>query len=229
MPSTFLHAQVLVSSRTDSEDRAAVIERGGALVVVVADGAGQMRGGALASDSVIEAVTRTLDHNSVDLESAEAWKYILHKTDAELAEMMIGETTAVVIVLAADQLIGVSVGDSDAGVVRSSDIDDLTAGQKEPRLGSGHAAPVTFFRGALDGTLIVCIYYLFKYARRDKIAAIARGRRPVHDVAADLENLVRLPSGRFQDDVVIVIGTRSAGAGTSMRASPTLLQPERHR
>lgn len=205
MPSPFLHNEVLASSRRHSEDRAAVIERGEALVVVVADGAGGVRGGAVASGALVEAVGEALNDAAFDLENTDAWKYLLNKKDAELAKRMTGETTAVVVVLMPDRLIGVSVGDSEAWVVRATDIDDLTGGQNKARLGSGRAAPITFVRGTLDGVLIVGTDGLFKYASRERLAAIARGRRPVADAAAELENLVRLPSGRFQDDVAIVV------------------------
>jgi serine/threonine protein phosphatase PrpC len=41
----YVHARLLGSSRRNSEDRAEIFQRGDDLVVVVADGAGGIRGG----------------------------------------------------------------------------------------------------------------------------------------------------------------------------------------
>jgi hypothetical protein len=50
---------------------------------------------------------------------------------------MAGETTGVVVVVSPAGLIGVSVGDSAAWLITGTGIDDLTAGQRRARLGSG--------------------------------------------------------------------------------------------
>jgi hypothetical protein len=49
----------------------------------------------------------------------------------------------------------VSAGDSEAYVVTTAGVDDLTASQSRKRLGSGKASPVPFLRAALDGALVV--------------------------------------------------------------------------
>jgi hypothetical protein len=109
-------------------------------VIVVAHGAGGMRGGAIASDAIIEPVRDALAVEAFDLESDDAWKYVFHQKDIELAKKMSVETTAVVVVRGRDRLMGVSVGDSEAWIVRPTDIDDLTVGENNKRLGGGRAA-----------------------------------------------------------------------------------------
>jgi serine/threonine protein phosphatase PrpC len=99
------------------------------------------------------------------------------------------------------------VGDSAAWVVGGAGIDDLTLGQRKARLGSGRAAPVSFRRDGLDGVLVVGTDGLFKYATPSRIRDAVRDRPP-EEAAARLVELVRLPSGAFQDDVAVVVVAR---------------------
>lgn len=176
--SRFIHARGLASSRRHSEDRADVIDRGGELVIVVADGAGGVRGGAVASDAFIEAVTNAAADPAFDLESVAGWSNVFRRTDAELARKLCGETTGIVVVVTSRGVLGVSAGDSEAYVVTTTDVDDLTASQNRKRLGSGKASPVPFFRAALDGVLVVGTDGLFKYALLEKVVTAVAGRSP---------------------------------------------------
>ncbi len=54
MAAPYVCSRLLVSDRRRSEDRAEVFERGDALVVVIADGAGGVRGGAVASEALVD-------------------------------------------------------------------------------------------------------------------------------------------------------------------------------
>ena len=178
-----------VRSAGSASDRGEVLERDGDLVIVVADGAGGMRGGADASRTVVEVV-RTMGKHP-DLPS------MLAKIDSALFTGAVGETTAIVaIVSGAGAIIGASVGDSEAWIVTPDSIDDLTDGQDRRRLGSGRAAPVSFARAALEGTLIVGTDGLFKYAPPNAIAAVVR------NCANPAEAL--LQSTRTPDDITIV-------------------------
>ena len=120
---------------------------------------------------------------------------------------MSGETTGVVLVVGADGLTGVSVGDSEAWSVAPASLDDFTRSQERARLGSGRAAPVAFRRRSLDGVLLVATDGLFKYASPARIAATIR-ESEVSRATERLTALVQLPSGRFQDDVGIVVVAR---------------------
>lgn len=195
---------MLASGRTHSEDRAEIVERGDALVVVVADGAGGMRGGATASAALVETVRGVATSGAVDLHEPETWVGLLKETDAALFDRRAGETTGVIVVIDPGGIVGASVGDSEAWIVTGKATDDLTRGQESPRLGSGRAAPVTFQRGRLDGTLLVATDGLFKSASPARVVATVRGG-DVSAVGERLTGLIRLPSGGFQDDVAIVI------------------------
>lgn len=207
MASPFLCWCNLASGRQNSEDRAEVFERGDDLVVVVGDGAGGVRGGALASAALVEMVRSAAGNPALDVRDADLWTVLLREADGTLAARIAGETTAVIVVLGPDGLTGVSVGDSEAWIVTAKSIDDLTRSQERPRLGSGRAAPVAFQRRRMDGVLLVATDGLFKYASPARIAATVR-EGDVQQAADRLAALVRLPSGSFQDDVGIVAVAR---------------------
>jgi serine/threonine protein phosphatase PrpC len=75
---------------------------------------------------------------------------------------------------------------------------------EQKRLGSGRAAPVSFCRPTLDGTLVVGTDGLWSYTTPDKVAEAVRGRTPA-GAAEELLPLVRLPSGMYQDDVGVAV------------------------
>jgi hypothetical protein len=129
---------------------------------------------------------------------------VFQDVDSNLAAKMAGETTGGVLILGAEGLVGVSAGDSEAWVVSQKGIDDLTAGQRKRRLGSGRVQPVPFRRRSLDGVLVVGTDGLFKYATAGMISAAAVDDQ-VAAVADKLVSLVRLPSGSFEDDVGVVV------------------------
>jgi serine/threonine protein phosphatase PrpC len=204
MPSPYVHSRLLASGRRNSEDRAEVFERNDALVVVVADGAGGVRGGALASEALVATAWAVAQNATLDVHDAALWTVLFKEVDATLAAKMAGETTGLVVIVGSKGLMGVSVGDSEARIVSTTSIDDLTADQKKARLGSGRAVPASFYRPGLDGVLVVGTDGLFKYTSAERIAAAVRGG----DVAGGAERLValvRLPSGGLQDDVGIVV------------------------
>ena len=206
MPTRYNHAHLLAPSRqnNEDEDRVQVFERGEELVVVVADGAGGLAGGASAADAVVEAVRAAFDDDGFDISSAAGWNNILIDVDGELAAIFAGETTAVVVAVTPTGIVGTSVGDSQAWIVSADGIDDLTEGQNKKRLGSGRAAPMTFFRPRLDGVLVVGTDGLFNYTTAEQIAQVVRGREP-REAVEQLRALVQLPSGNFSDDVGVVI------------------------
>lgn len=181
-----------------------VFEQGEDHVVVVADGAGGIRGGGDASDAFIAAVTSALTSGGFDITDPTIWNKLLTDVDHELAKTMAGKTTAVIAVVGSGGIVGVSAGDSQAWLVGETGADEFTADQTKKRLGSGRASPVSFFRPGLQGTLIVATDGLFKYATTGKIAETVRGREP-GEAAEALRGLVALPSGKYQDDVGIVV------------------------
>jgi PPM family protein phosphatase len=204
MPARYAHSCLLAADRRNSEDRAEVFEQGDELAVVVADGAGGMRGGALASEALVETARAVARNAALDVHDAGFWTVLFKEIDDTLAAKTAGETTGVVVIVGPKGLTGVSAGDSEAWVVSATGIDDLTSVQKKARLGSGRAAPVSFQRPGLDGVLVVGTDGLFKYASAERIAAALR-TGDVSQAGQRLAALVRLPSGGLQDDVGIVV------------------------
>jgi PPM family protein phosphatase len=204
MRSPFVHWRMLASDRKSSEDRAEVFERGDDLVIVVGDGAGGMRGGALASAALVETARAVAENPTLDVHDPGLWTVLLEEADGTLAAKMAGETTAVVVVVGPTGVTGVSLGDSEAWVITARSIDDLTRSQERLRMGSGRAVPVSFQRRSLDGVLLVATDGLFKYASPGRIASTVRAGE-VSRAPERLAALVQLPSGSFQDDVGIVV------------------------
>jgi PPM family protein phosphatase len=173
----------------EGHDRAAVIERPEGLVVALADGAGGTGNGAMAAQAVIDAVA-----------AGQEWQAL----DDDPARLAHGQTTAVVLTVDATGIIGASVGDSEAWLI-GDDVVNLTERQvRKPLLGSG-CMPVGFAAGPIgDATLLVASDGLVRYAKQHDIARIARGA-DVGAAARALVELVRLPSGGFQDAVAVVL------------------------
>ncbi len=148
-----------------------------------------------------------------DIHEVQSWTSLLGGVDQTLAKKMAGETTAIVAVIGPDGVLGVSCGDSEAWLVTETGIDDITAGQNKKRLGSGRAAPLSFYRPTLDATVILGTDGLWKYMSTEGVAEAVRGRAP-SAAAEALRALVQLRSGKYQDDVGLVVlapVTRSAG------------------
>jgi serine/threonine protein phosphatase PrpC len=206
---TITHAweRFLASDRRNAEDRAEVFVSAEDLVVIIADGAGGTPGGGSASDALVAAVSSELQRGG-DSFDTRRWEKVFHETDAKLATHFYGETTGVLVVLGARGLVGVSAGDSEAWAVGATSIDDLTVHQRSARVGSGRIVAVTFERQALDGVLVVGSDGLFKYARPEAVAAIVRVDPPA-EAARRLSELVRLSSGRLQDDLAVVVAGRA--------------------
>lgn len=202
----FDYAKALASSRPDSEDRTEVFERGDALVVALADGAGGVRGGAAASDALIDAVRCRLAEATFDAYDLRAWAEVFVRTDLGLAREMAGETTAVVAVIGPEGLMGVSVGDSEAWVLGRGGIDRLTEKQDRKRLGSGRSRATLFHRRLLHGMLVIGTDGLFKNAHPERIA-LASTEAHAGAAAEKLVGLPRPPSGRYPDDVAVVVVT----------------------
>jgi serine/threonine protein phosphatase PrpC len=212
MTTQYQYVQVSGSNREQSEDTAEVFERGDSLVLVLADGAGGIRGGAMASRALVTAVKSAVKDPGANMIDAQYWADLLRATDAALAKHAGGETTGIVTVLSAGKLIGASVGDSEAWVIHSKGVDDLTVGQEtQRRLGSGRAVPTTFERAGLAGVLLVATDGLFKYAAMEVIARVVLAS-PISAAAEQLMDLVRLRSGKFHDDLAAILVARRSEA-----------------
>lgn len=184
----FVHVVEVVAMRGAGQDRAAARDVDDGVLIVLADGAGGTGRGAEAAQIVVDtATTRSLAE--------------LDRTLEQLG----GQTTAVVLAITSAGIEGASVGDSEACIVRGSEIEDLTANQVRKPLVGGGCIPTTIRGAALgNGTLVVASDGLWKYAKRADIARIATGP-DLQAAAGALVELVRLRSGALQDDVSIVL------------------------
>ena len=81
VPSPYIYWCRRASGRQNSEDRAEVLERGDDLVVVVADGAGGIRGGALASAALVQAVRAVAENPTLDVHDPDLWATLLKEAD----------------------------------------------------------------------------------------------------------------------------------------------------
>jgi serine/threonine protein phosphatase PrpC len=198
-------AKRVESYRSKIEDRAEVMVLGDVTVLLVADGAGGRPGGAQAAETVVRVVRESLT-GTPRCYDPRFWYGVLRKADEViLADRDAGESTAVVLAVRGPSIVGASVGDSGAWLITEDAFDDLTARQQhKPCLGTGVAAPMPFIRAGAGGTLLVASDGLFKYTGPEAICTAARGG-DLDSVANKLVDLVRLPSGRLQDDVAVLL------------------------
>lgn len=182
--------------RGRGEDRIAIVEVPGSRLLVVADGAGGVAGGARAAEFICGALAG--DTND--------WPTWLSQQDAILTERATGLAAAVVLSISDDGTIrGASVGDCEAWLFPRGEAVNLTAGQvRKPLLGDGAAVPVSFGSRAFGGTLVVATDGLWKYIKHTRVAEIV-AIRPLEAAVAALVDGVRLRSGALQDDVAIVM------------------------
>lgn len=185
------------SAHERGEDRVGVFVADERTVIVVADGAGGVGDGHLAAEAVVREVGAAWPH----VESAAQWLEALRQIDFRISA---GESTAVVVDLRPDGIMGASVGDSEAWLVRDGRIVNLTEGQqRKPLLGSGNAAPVSFQTGALDGVLLVATDGFCQYVKRERVPACI-AQWDFHTIPRRCMQLVQLPSGAYWDDIGIV-------------------------
>lgn len=193
-----------------SQDRVETISHDDGLVVVLADGSGGMAGSAEAAGLVVEAVREALARG-IEAADPAAWCALLGDLDDRIAHSPHGgETTAVLLHLDTNGVIGASVGDSEAWLVLDEGFEDLTAHQRrKPLLGSGMSVPVPFLARPWSGTLLVASDGLTRYASTEDLLAAAR-EADLEGAASRLVDEVRLRSGALQDDVAFALVRRIA-------------------
>lgn len=198
-----VHTAVEAADR--DEDRVLVIPHAGAHLLLLADGAGGLAGGRHAAEGALaEARARVADLvASGPRECEEALRAI----DRALAARGPGETTCVLAVVREGEVLGASVGDSAAWVVWPGGRADLTRAQvRKPLLGSGWSMPVGFGPAPLrpPARLLMGSDGLVKYTSPERLCRAAMGD-PAERAVQSLIECVRLPSGRLQDDVAVIL------------------------
>ncbi len=202
-----LRAAKAIEAGSRDEDRVGVFDVAGALVLVLADGAGGRGGGRDAAEAVVSGVqARSWELGARG--DASGCVAALSALDQDLrAAGHGGETTAVLAVVRAGQVLGASVGDSGAWLLDGDGIFDLTRDQvRKPMLGLGRASPVAFGPKPLapGARLLLASDGLLKYSPRERIAAVALGQ-PLSQAAWSLIECVRLPSGGLHDDTAVIL------------------------
>ena len=196
--SSFETAFITEGYQSACQDKVRVLKTSESLVIVIADGAGGSMDGGGAATTVVNRV----ESLATTTRTIASWCDALKQIDLEIGA---GESTAIVVEVNEGGIIGASVGDSRAWIVRYQQIVDLTANQyRKPLLGSGEASPVGFSHGPLDGLLIVATDGFCNYVKRPALFTT------VEDVELSVMpkrfiDLVRLPSGKLWDDVGIVV------------------------
>jgi serine/threonine protein phosphatase PrpC len=186
----------VVSAKRNGDDRAEALPRVGGHLLVLADGAGGTAGGAAAADAVLASA------QTGSLNSPSDCVHLLRDLDGQLA--IVGQTTAIVLVVQDGQVFGASVGDSSAWLLAVASITDLTQYQKsKPLLGSGNAEPTGFGPIPCVGRVLVGSDGLFKYVPYERIRDLA-STLPIADVPAALVAAARLRSGALQDDIAVI-------------------------
>ncbi|MCP3136521.1 SpoIIE family protein phosphatase [Pyxidicoccus xibeiensis] len=203
--SRFETAQLVEAQAGTSADHVAVLPVGDAVVLVVADGAGNSRRGVETAATVVREVQAATAERS-ELMRPETWSHVLEQCDRLLASTDNGgETTAVVACITDSRIIGASVGDSELWLIHGDRHSALTEHQRrKPLLGRGEATPVFFEAPWTGGTVLAGTDGLFKYADASRIRAAASGP-DVTASARALASLPRLTSGGLQDDVGLVL------------------------
>jgi PPM family protein phosphatase len=189
------------------QDRAEFFWCDSNLVLVIADGAGGLSGGAEAAQFLVEGVKKRIGSTSMNTDGLNE---LLTALDREMVAIgAFGETTGVVVVLSDEGIIGASVGDSGAFIFSKNGTENLTAAQiRKPFLGSGRAIPISFTRNGFDGTLLVASDGLLKYTSQEKIAATI-GVTDLDAAASKLVDLVRYQSGALPDDVSVLLARKT--------------------
>jgi len=197
MPDPTLRFAIEVRDGGRGEDRAACFTAHGRHVLVVADGAGGVGGGAVAAECVVRAA-EGLAHGAHG-SAADA----LRSVDAELSGL--GCMSTGVIVEVRDGLIsGASCGDSVAWLISAGGVEELTGHQlRKPLLGAG-GSPVAFGNVQLRGALILATDGLVNYATRGAIVEASAGGT-IRASARTLAELPRMQSGDYPDDVAVVL------------------------
>jgi serine/threonine protein phosphatase PrpC len=186
------------------QDRAIVAYGPMQTILAIADGAGGVTGGRRAAELVVATADRLAAGPFVTPATATE---CLMELDVALA-VQGGETTAILVAVDTSRgtLAGASVGNSRAWLADDDGIHELTEHQElRPRVGSGRAV-VTAFERRLKGswTLLAATDGLTDYATLTEIRA-ALDLRDADAIADQCAALPRLPSGRYPDDVAVVV------------------------
>ena len=194
-------SQCVLGYRRVCQDAVGVFERLTSTVLVVADGAGGIEDGEVASRSVVELIHRACSAS----EALVDWVQVLRQADHGMGS---GQSTACVVELHAGGLRGASVGDSGVAMLVDDELVFPSDGQqRKPLLGTGEAVPRPFSAPWSGGLVILGSDGFWNYVRRDRLVAdLMFVDFPV--LGKTLAEMVRLPSGGLADDTAVLCARR---------------------
>ncbi|MBE7493162.1 MAG: SpoIIE family protein phosphatase [Planctomycetes bacterium] len=204
-----LHVAAYIEAAAGSgQDRILWLEGDDLIGVALADGMGGMGGGTLAAESAVQYALEAMNE-APGLIVASQWPELFWRLDRRVnTTREAGETTLVALETDGRLVCGASCGDSGAWLVAGDRVVNLTEHQmRKPLVGSGQADPVSFTAELGDGLLLVASDGLFRYTGARNICETVR-RVPLPDLPRALVDLVRLKSGRLQDDVAVFVAGR---------------------
>ena len=189
-------------SGQQSQDRVSSLETSDGLYLFRADGAGGVSGGSEAAEAFVRAMEESARRSSDPRTLVAAFRKVDSLLDASRTA---GETTGIAVCIGEEEILGASVGDSQAWLITDDEVYDLTEHQeRKPLLGSGAAAPTVFALQRRSGVLVVASDGLFKYTSAEKITALVRERHWSPSLQ-EFGALVRLASGALQDDLSVAL------------------------
>ena len=159
-----------------SHDRLSVLRDAHRTLIALADGADSREAAQTAAARTVNELARCFRNGALP-EDPRGWVMLLEGIDhAVLGDPDAGETSALVMLVQQGVVVGASVGDSLAYVVRPAARARLlsTGERKGPRIGTGLAAPLGFGPAELDGKLIT--RRAARFDARELPSAIAVGR-----------------------------------------------------
>lgn len=189
-----------------SHDRLKMVRMGPRTVIALADGAGGMSGAPEAAEQVVDRLLEIFPPGSPPLTPHVCAETLQAVDQAVASNPRAGESTALLVVLDGDSLVGASVGDCEAWAFpHDAQPRELTSNQmRKPRIGTGRSNPIGFGPTRMDGLLIMMTDGVAHYVTPLELAAVVRTAES-EQLPKALVDHVRLPSGALPDHATVLV------------------------
>jgi len=179
-------------------------------MIALADGAGGMSGAPEAAEQVVDRLLEVFPRGSAPVTPDACAEAVQAVDQAVASNPRAGESTALLVVLDGDSLVGASVGDCEAWVFpQDGEPRELTSNQmRKPRMGTGRSNPIGFGPTRLDGLLIMMTDGVADYVTPRELVALVRTSES-EQLPKVLVDHVRLPSGALPDHASVLVARQS--------------------